>query len=199
MSAERRRLMILVGILAVLAVLSFWPGRKSNAPAAIANADAQSRPVRTGAAGSGFSPETIPTLAIDVNRGAMDVGVQRNVFRFYERPTPVPTLPPPPPTRIPMPGDQQFIGPLPPTPPPPPTPIIPPVIPYKAVGIFGPKEQPIVALEDNGRLINARAGDTLDGRFILRQINQESVDFAFVGLPPEITRRLAISQPEGAR
>ena len=56
-----------------------------------------------------------------------------------------------------------------------------------------------MALEDNGRLINARAGDTIDGRFILRNINQESVDFAFVGLPSDITRRLAVSQPEGAR
>jgi hypothetical protein len=197
MSAERRRLMILLGILSVLAILSFWPGSKPKDPAAVASTGAQSRPTRTG--GAGFTSETIPTLAIDVNRGPMDAGVQRNVFRFYDRPTPVPTLPPPPPTRVSVPGDKGFIGPVLPPPPPPPTPIIPPVIPYKAVGIFGPKEQPIVALEDNGRLINARAGDTLDGRFILRQVNQESVDFAFVGLPADITRRLAVSQPEGAK
>ena len=188
------------GIMAVLAILSFWPGRKPDEKIAVRSA--ASRPTRagkTGAAHVGYTSETIPTLAIDVNRGPLEIPVARNVFRFYDRPTPVPTLPPPPPTRVPMPGDQRFIGPLPPTPPPPPTPIIPPVIPYKAVGIFGPKEQPIVALEDNGRLINARAGDILDGRFILRQVNQESVDFGFVGLPSEITRRLPITQPDGVR
>ncbi|MEO6325717.1 MAG: hypothetical protein ABIT01_09010, partial [Thermoanaerobaculia bacterium] len=160
---------------------------------------ASGRAQRTRGAGAGYSADTIPTLAIDVNRGPMIATVQRNVFRFYDRPTPVPTNPPPAPTRVPMMGDPLSIGPSKPTPPPPPTPIVPPVIPYKAVGIFGPKEQPIVALEDNGRLINARTGDTLDGRFIIRQINQESVDFGFVGLPPEITRRLAMSQPEGVR
>ena len=197
MSPERRRLVILVGIMVVLAVFSFWPGRKPDAP--VVTASAPSRAVRTGGSRAGYSPETVPTLAIDVDRGQMDIGVQRNVFRFYDRPTPVPTQPPPPPTPVPMPGDPRFIGPMPPTPPPPPTPIIPPAIPYKAIGIFGPKELPIVALEDNGRLINARAGDTLDGRFILRQINQESVDFAFVGLPSEIIKRLPLSQPEGPK
>jgi hypothetical protein len=51
----------------------------------------------------------------------------------------------------------------------------------------------IAALEDGGRLISAREGDILDGRFILQKINRESIDFAFVGLPPEITRRIPIA------
>jgi hypothetical protein len=62
------------------------------------------------------------------------------------------------------------------------------------MGLFGPKDNPIVALEDNGRLINAREGDTVDERFIVVKINRESVDFGFVGLPSEITRRVPMSQ-----
>ena len=109
------------------------------------------------------------------------------------RPTPIPTPPPPPPTPFPVPGTRDFIGAPAPTPIPSPTPIIPPPIPYTAIGIFGPKEKPIVTLEDSGRLINAREGDTLDGRFILRKINRESVDFAFVGLPKDITQRIPVA------
>jgi hypothetical protein len=56
-----------------------------------------------------------------------------------------------------------------------------------------------VTLEDNGRLINAREGDTLDGRFIVNRVNRESIDFAFVGLPKDITRRLAVAGAEGGR
>jgi hypothetical protein len=59
--------------------------------------------------------------------------------------------------------------------------------------MFGPRDRMIAALEDGGRLIGAREGDVLDGRFILKKINRESIDFAFVGLPPEITRRIPIA------
>jgi hypothetical protein len=97
-----------------------------------------------------------------------------------------------------MPGEKRFIGPMPLPPPPTPTPIIPPPITYKLVGLFGSTDKPIAAFEDGGRLINAREGDVLDGRFIVRKINKESVDFAFVGLPKEITRRLALGA-EAAR
>lgn len=55
-----------------------------------------------------------------------------------------------------------------------------------------------VARELLGSIV-ARAGDTLDGRFILRRVNEESVDFAFVGLPGDITKRLPIAQPEGVK
>ena len=48
-------------------------------------------------------------------------------------------------------------------------------------------------------VINAREGDVLDGRFILRRVGRESVDFAFVGLPPEITRRIPVLPPDALR
>ena len=121
--------------------------------------------------------------------------MNRNVFRFYDKPTPTPTpLPTPRPTPI-LPGSPLFIGPMPIPPTPTPTPIVPPAIPYKVIGRFGPKESPIVALEEGSRIINAREGDVVDGRFKIHKINRESVDISFPGLPPEITRRIPIPLP----
>ncbi len=113
--------------------------------------------------------------------------VGRDVFRFYSSPTPTPTAVPPTPTPA-----VYYLLPDFPTPVPTPTPIVPPTLPFKAIGKFGPRDGPIVALEEGARLINAREGDVVDNRFIVRKINRESVDFGFVGLPPEITRRLPI-------
>jgi hypothetical protein len=118
--------------------------------------------------------------------------VNRNVFAFF---VPTPTNPPiPTPTKTPIPGERErgFIGPSHPTPTPTNTPIVPPAIPYTVVAVFGPKEKPIVAFEEGGRIINAREGDVLDGKFILLKINQESVDWGFKDLPREITRRMPL-------
>ena len=90
----------------------------------------------------------------------------RNVFAFHVPPTPTPRPLPPTPTPLPVPGSAEFVGPRPPTPTPTPTPLVPPAIPFRALGIFGPRERPIVTFEDGPRLINAREGDVLDGRFI---------------------------------
>ena len=98
-----------------------------------------------------------------------------------------------------MPGSAEFVGPRLPPPTPTPTPIVPPAIPFRAIGVFGPRARPIVTFEDGPRLINAREGDILDGRFILRRVGRESVDFAFVGLPPEITRRIPVLPPAALR
>jgi hypothetical protein len=141
-------------------------------------------------------PDEVASLDLVKGRGEIPGGekVRRDIFRFYDAPTPTPTPVPPTPTPLPASGTRSFIGPVKPPPPPTPTPIIPPAIPYKAIGLFGPREKPIVAFEEGGRLIGAREGDVLDGRFIVKKINRESVDFAFVGLPPEITRRLPLAQ-----
>jgi len=165
---ERRRLVLLVVLLvglAVALVLTYRPGAPADAGA-------------------------LPVLNVDVGRGAMQGAVERNVFRFYDSPTPTRTPVPPTPTPVSF-----FFFPPAPTPvlpTPTPTPIIPPNVPFKVIGIIGPKDRPIIVLEEGGRLINARETDTLDNRFIVRKINRESVDFAFVGLPPDITRRLPV-------
>ena len=192
--SSRKGLLGLLGLLVVVAVVRFWPER--GAPPA-GPPGVVPRPARPGAGPA--SPVEVPPLALGQGRGELDGRVVRNVFAFHVPPTPTPRPLPPTPTPFPVPGSADFIGPRLPTPTPTATPIVPPAIPYRALGIFGPREKPIVTFEDGPRLINAREGDILDGRFILRRVGRESVDFAFVGLPPEITRRIPVLPPDALR
>jgi len=185
----------LIVLLVLGAAAAFWPkGGVTSAtpsidrPAAAAGRTAVLR-----------SLEEAPLLDLKAERGTVAGAVQRNVFRFFDRPTPVPPTPRPTPTPMPAQGSTGFIGPLQPTPTPTATPIIPPAVPYKATGLFGPRDRMIAALEEGGRLIGAREGDVLDGKFILKKINKESIDFSFVGLPPEITRRIPVAGADQVR
>ena len=186
----RLLLLTLAGALGV-AVLSYVP-KGPEAAVGTAAAPPSGRPK---AARGVSGPESVPDLTHVPERGSTDVNVGRNVFRFHESPTPTPRPTPiPTPTPV-LPGSPLYVGPMPIQPTPTPTPIIPPAIPFKALGIFGSRDEPIVSLEEGGRIINAREGDTVDGRFIIKKINRESVDFAFTGLPHEITRRIPVPLP----
>ena len=192
--SSRRGLLALLGLLVV--VLAFrYVGRGGAAAPAPAGVPARATP--SGAATP--APAEIPEVALGMGRGEIGGAVVRNVFAFHVPPTPTPRPLPPTPTPFPAPGSVAFVGPRLPTPTPTATPIVPPAIPFRALGIFGPREKPIVTFEDGPRLINAREGDILDGRFILRRVGRESVDFAFVGLPPEITRRIPVLPPDALR
>lgn len=195
--ANRRGLLALLGlVLLATAAIRYWPGGGAggaSAPAAVRSI----LPARPDEAAAGS--EGVPALDLGRGRGAMQGEVVRNVFAFHVPPTPTPRPLPPTPTPFPVPGSAAFVGPRLPTPTPTATPIIPPAIPFRALGIFGPRERPIVTFEDGARLINAREGDVLDGRFILRRVGRESVDFAFVGLPPDITRRIPVLPPDPRR
>ncbi len=193
-SVNRRQAVLLAILVAMVAVWAVWPkndgGTLSSAPEAPQQA----------ARGAVRVASELPSLEdLKAERGELAGAVHRNVFRFYDTPTPVPPTPRPTATPVPVQGSGSFIGPLQPTPTPTATPIVPPPIPYKAVGMFGPRDGMIAALEEGGRLIGAREGDVLDGKFILKKINLESIDFAFVGLPPEITRRIPIAGVGPAR
>lgn len=133
-----------------------------------------------------ISPEDL-----DPRPGGTGGRTERNLFDFREptpRPLPTPTPAPPPP---PAPGDPRFMGPLPP-PPPPPTPA-PPAIAFRFIGSFGPRDRPIAVLVEGDRVVNARAGDVIFGRFLLRRVGYESIDVGFVGFAPSETRRLGIT------
>jgi hypothetical protein len=80
-----------------------------------------------------------------------------------------------------------------PPPPPPPKPEPPPFN-YRYIGTFGTPANPIASFTREGEIVNARVGDTIDGKFILRSIGLESVEIAFVGFPPDQTRRIPIGQ-----
>lgn len=174
-----------------LAGLSYLPrgGGAAEAPAG-APISGLPRAARVGA-----DPESVPDLTRLAARGNADERVGRNIFRFYDAPTPTPRPTPiPTPTPI-LPGSPRFVGPMPIQPTPTPTPIVPPAIPYKVLGVFGQRDALIVSLEEGGRIINAQEGDVVDGRFVVHKINRESVDFKFPGLPSDITRRIPIPLP----
>ena len=188
-SSLKPLLFVLVVVLG-LAGLSYVP-RGGGTPEAPAGVLVSGRPR---AARIGADPESVPDLTRVAARGA-DERVGRNVFRFYDSPTPTPRPTPiPTPTPV-LPGSPRFVGPMPIQPTPNPTPIVPPSIPYKVLGVFGHRDAPIVSLQEGGRIINAQEGDVVDGRFKVHKINRESVDFSFTGLPSDITRRIPIPLP----
>jgi hypothetical protein len=80
-----------------------------------------------------------------------------------------------------------------PPPPPPPRPV-PDQFPYKYIGTFGSTSNPIATFAADGEIVNARVGDVLRGKFILRGIGIESVEIGFIGFPPEERQRIPIGQ-----
>ena len=78
-------------------------------------------------------------------------------------------------------------------PPEPPKPV-PPAFDYKYVGTFGTAKNPIATFTRNGDIVNARAGDTIDNKFILRHIGIESVEIGFIGFPADQTKTVQMGQ-----
>jgi hypothetical protein len=66
----------------------------------------------------------------------------------------------------------------------------PPTFPYHFIGRFGHDEDPIVALVSEDRVIIAQAGDTIDGKFIVRSIGLQTVEIGFVSHPSTIRLQL---------
>ncbi|HVG22828.1 MAG TPA: thrombospondin type 3 repeat-containing protein [Thermoanaerobaculia bacterium] len=79
--------------------------------------------------------------------------------------------------------------------PPPPPPPTPPQFTYKFIGTFGRPQSPIATFtRGEGEIVNARIGDVIEGKFILRRIGIESAEIGFVGFPPEQTQRVPLGQ-----
>ena len=143
----------------------------------------------------------------------------RNLFAYKEPPPPPP---PPPPKPPPPPPDRDKDG-VPdfkdncpdkynpdqadidrngigdacqttPVIPPPPPPPVPPQFNYKYIGTFGPPNAPLATFISGDEIINAHVGDTIAGKFVLRNIGIESVEIGFVGFPPDVTRRIPLGQ-----
>lgn len=143
----------------------------------------------------------------------------RNIFAYVEPPLPPP---PPPPEPPPPPPDQDKDG-VPdfrdncvavPNPdqrdvdgdskgtacdddgevPPPPPPPVPPAFTYKFIGVFGPARSPIATFARDGEIVNARVGEIIEGKFILRHIGIESAEIGFVGFPPDQRQRIPLGQ-----
>jgi hypothetical protein len=145
---------------------------------------------------------------------------QRNLFTYREPPPPPPPPPPRPVVEAPPPDQDQDgvpdfrdncvamanpdqrdidgdgIGSTcdePETPPPPPPPV-PPQFTYKFIGTFGRPQSPIATFTRDGEIINARVGDVIEGKFILRRIGIETAEIGFVGFPPDQIQRVPLGQ-----
>jgi len=154
-----------------------------------------------GVAGTSGSLPTIgtykvPTLEVGEARvPGGQVTAQRNLFTFGPPPTPTPDprpTPTPPPT-------------LPPRPMPTPTPsgvllgdgrrLAPPprfTLPY--LGWLGPDRLPVAVFRDGDDVIAVPVGETLKDVFILKMVGPVDVTIGFVGYPPEITTKVALSK-----
>jgi hypothetical protein len=198
-----RRQAILFAVLVVLLLFFVvkWSGRDPAAsppPAASAGALAGDEPrpaIGRRPRARAAEPQEVPLITardLEPLVGGASGSTGRDLFDFREptpRPAPPPTPAPPPP---PAPGQPEFVGPLPP-PAPTPTPV-PPVPPFKLIGIFGPRDNPIAVLQTGEDSYNARAGDVILGRWIIRKVGYESIDVGFVGYSPTETKRLPITQ-----
>ena len=203
---SRRQALLLagLGIVLVLAVVRWTssPSRPSSpatagASGAVSGGDVDpspvpSRPPARRGSSSAVSPDEVPDLSPEDlrARAKKPVWTERDLFDLREptKPPPPTSTPAPPPP--PAPGEARFVGPLPP-PPPTPTPA-PPAIPFKFIGSFGPRERPIAVLSAADKIVNARAGDVVFDRFVLKRVGYESIDVGFVGFPESQSKRLPV-------
>jgi hypothetical protein len=189
--------------LALLAVLTglwqLWQYARPRTPGVAAKAAAAPRPARPGARGRSTElPNEVVALALDrLDVVPSDLRTGRDPFRF------APRIPPPPPPPTPeeiaarqreqearrreteaRAAEEAARPHL-------------PEIDLRFLGSFGPRSQPIAVFADAGgsNIYNAREGDTLEGKFIVRKIGYESVDLAFVGFPDVPARRLGVTIP----
>lgn len=202
-------------IIALFAIYTFAAPDSPQAELAPATKPAEKHvPVRTQAAAPpGVEPVRLDLLEADTG----SYRSERNLFAYKEPPPP----PPPPPTPPPAPPpdqdkdgipdfrdncvsvanpdqqdvDRDGIGTAcetsPEIPPPPPAPQ-PPAFTYKYIGTFGRPQSPIATFTRDGEIVNARIGDVIEGKFILRRIGIESAEIGFVGFPPDVTQRIPL-------
>ena len=178
--------LIIIGVFAIYAFAATQSARLSQDPLAAAQRATPATGARTATApapGVGI----IHTEWLESQSGSYKS--ERNLFAYREPP-------PPPPPRQPK---VVFVPPPPPPPPmpvvpqPPPQPV-PPQFPYHYIGTFGTAGNPIATFSSEGKIVNVHAGETIDGKFILRGIGIESVEIGYVGFPPEQKTRIAIGQ-----
>jgi hypothetical protein len=194
MTPRRKQLGLLAifGVLLLLLVLRAKPAG-SPAPAPVeraADADAAPRPGFGRKDDAHVTPDQLPDIDPSaLRRQPQGVGEpKRDIFKFREPPPPPPR--PRPPAFTP-PGTWNFIGPLPPPPPPPPP--TPPAVPFQFTGTLGPAREPVAVLLEGDRLVLARQGEIVDGKFIIRKIGYESIDVGFVGFPEQNRQRIPVT------
>ncbi|HVR39325.1 MAG TPA: thrombospondin type 3 repeat-containing protein [Thermoanaerobaculia bacterium] len=202
-------------IVAGFAIYTFAAQDGAGAPSATATNPRSVRSANAAAPHEVVTPGVEPVHLewLEAEGGSYDSS--RNIFAFRKElpPPPPPVIPPPPPpdqdkdgvpdysdncVAIANPGQQDIdrdgkgtACDDPETPPPPPKPV-PPQFTFKYIGTFGSAQNPIATFARDGEIINARIGDVIDGKFVLRGIGIESVEIGFVGFPPDERQRIPL-------
>jgi hypothetical protein len=172
----RNRIVLAAAVIAVAALLAVYM-RPKPGPAS---------PHVTHARAQTTATEHIQTLRADAPQTMALAGVHRNLFTFDD----------PPVVRVAAPRIINIVPRVEAAP----QPVIsvaqepvPPPLPFRCIGRFGNSSTTFVALaDDTHNVVNARAGEIVDGRFIVRAIGVESVDIGFVGFPASADKRIAI-------
>jgi hypothetical protein len=201
-------------LVAVFAIYTFAAPEAPRVEPAVTPSPAHDAARTAMAAPPGVQPVRLDLL--DAESGSYNSN--RNLFAYKEPPPP----PPPPPTPPPAPPPDQDKDGVPdfrdncvsvanpdqrdidndgigtqcdePETPPPPPPPTPPQFTYKFIGTFGRPQNPIATFTRDGEIVNARVGDVIEGKFILRRIGIESAEIGFVGFPPDQTQRVPLGQ-----
>ena len=165
-------------VVALVALLAYivWPAA-SQAPGP-SNLPRDQRKQATGKNAPG-APDMPSSLQVQLDAlkqapPAPDAETSRNPFRFYVKPPPAP----PPAPRVPRPGDEGFVAPVPQPPPPPPGP---PPINLKFIGTLEVKGRKVAIFSDNrGIPIYAAEGEIVMGQYRVVKIGVESVTLEYL-------------------
>jgi hypothetical protein len=204
-------------LVVVFAIYTFAaPEAPATDPVPSSDGPTRTRALRTGTnTAPGLEPVHLEWL--DGQSGSYSS--RRNLFSYVEPPPPPPPPPPAPPPDKDKDGipdfqdncvnvknpdqsdiDRDGIGTaceteaeIAPPPPPPPAPVPPPFT-YKYIGTFGSATSPLATFSGEGEIINARVGDVIGGKFILRGIGIESAEIGFVGFPADVRQRVPLWQ-----
>lgn len=173
MPPERRRLGILVSILALVslfAVARYWPSSDD-----AASVPGRAPVVRGGAGAAPPAAVSAPDVrlhALDAEPPMPDEDTQRDLFRFQTRRAPPPASGAPRPSGA-APGVDR--------PAPPPVPSLPPIA-MRYIGLVEAPEQSqkIAILSDGRGIYQGREGDIIEGRYRILRIGGESLDMAYL-------------------
>ena len=171
MAAERRRLNVLLGVLAVvmaIAVYQYWPSSSpAGAPAATG---ARSQTGRGAAASTSVEAPDVHLDALSTERPKPGTAGQRDLFRFKPKaPPPAPETPRNAIAQAPPPAAPQGPPPLPP-------------IAMRFIGLVEATDPPqkIAILTDGRGLYQGKEGDIIEGRYRILRIGVESIDVAYL-------------------
>lgn len=112
----------------------------------------------------------------------------RDPFRFAPKPEPPPPPRPKPAERPPRQRKRPAERPAEQAPPAP----QPPPVEFTYLGSFGLPGREIAVFSDGNEILNAFAGDVLQGQFVVRSIGYESADIGYVDFPDAPAKRLAV-------